>query len=76
MFGCERLEMAGIEVSTEGLSRLGKRIMAELSSASEVAKLRVVYELPGGAEVLVRSNVPYATANNETVVSKNSVRAA
>src|SRR5262245_3501562 len=41
--------------------------MAERFSANQIAKLRVVYELPDGLEISVRSNIPYGTADGETL---------
>jgi acetyl esterase/lipase len=41
--------------------------MTKSSSANPLANLRVVYELPNAAEVTVRSNIPYAAADGETL---------
>src|SRR5262245_24850062 len=41
--------------------------MAESTAANQIAKLRVVYELPNAPEVTVCSNIPYAAADGETL---------
>src|SRR4051812_11052112 len=53
--------------SSEHASHLLEKIMAESSNASQIAKLRVVYELPNSPDISVRSNVPYATSAGETL---------